>query len=48
MLHHEEKQVKEMIYDPTHPVDKIFHKIEDLSDLYLLHHKLNSPSNNLS
>jgi len=33
MLHHEEKLVKEMFYDPTHPVDVIFNKLEDLSDL---------------
>ena len=33
MLHHEEKTVKEMFYDPTHPVDVIFNKVEDLSDL---------------
>ena len=33
MLHHEEKLVKEMFYDPTHPIDVIFNKVEDLSDL---------------
>ena len=33
MLHHGEKQVKEMYYDPQHPVDVIFNKVEDLLDL---------------
>ena len=33
MLHHEEKLVREMFYDPTHPIDVIFNKVEDLSDL---------------
>lgn len=33
MLHHEEKLVKEMHYDPAHPIDVIFNKVEDLSDL---------------
>ena len=33
MLHQEEKNVKEMFYNPTHPIDVIFNKVEDLSDL---------------
>ena len=33
MLQHEEKLVKEMFYDPTHPIDVISNKVEDLSDL---------------
>ena len=33
MLHQEEKHVKEMFYDPTHPINVIFNKVEDLSDL---------------
>ena len=33
MLQHEEKQVKEIYYDPQHPVDVIFNKVEDLLDL---------------
>ena len=33
MLHHHEKIVKEMFYDPMHPVDVVFNKVEDLSDL---------------
>ena len=33
MLQHEEKQVQEMFYDPIHPVDVIFNKVEDLADL---------------
>ena len=33
MLHHHEKTVKEMYYDPMHPIDVIFNKVEDLSDL---------------
>ena len=33
MLLQEEKVVKEMFYDPTHPIDVIFNKVEDLSDL---------------
>ena len=33
MLHAEEKEVKEMFYDPAHPIDVIFNKVEDLSDL---------------
>ena len=32
MLHEEEKQVKDMFYDPAHPIDIIFNKVEDLSD----------------
>ena len=33
MLLQEEKLVKEMFYDPTHPIDVIFNKVEDLSNL---------------
>ena len=33
MLHHEEKQVKEMFYDPQHLVDVVFNKAKDLLDL---------------
>ena len=33
MLQHEEKLVKEIFYDPTHPIDVIFNIVEDLSDL---------------
>ena len=33
MLHHEEMSVKEMFYEPTHPIDVIFNKVEDPSDL---------------
>ena len=33
MLQNEEKLVKEMYYDPTHSIDVIFNKVEDLSDL---------------
>lgn len=38
MLHEEEKNVKEMIYDPTHPVDIIFNRLEDLLDLSVAAH----------
>ena len=33
MLHHEKKQVKKMFYDPQHPVDFMFNKVEDPLDL---------------
>ena len=33
MLHDEEKQVKEMFYDPAHPIDVIFNKVGDLWNL---------------
>ena len=33
MLQAEEKAVKEMYYDITHPIDVIFNKVEDLNDL---------------
>jgi len=33
MLQEEERAVKEMVYDTTHPIDIIFNKVEDLLDL---------------
>ena len=38
MLQEEEKNVKDMVYDPTHPVDVIFNKVEDLLGLSVAAH----------
>ena len=38
MLQQEEKEVKEMFYNPTHPVDVIFNKVEDLLDFSIAAH----------
>ena len=38
MLQAEEKAVKEMYYDVTHPIDIIFNKVEDLNDLSIAAH----------
>ena len=33
MIQHEEKNVKEILFDPTHLVDVIFNNVKDLSNL---------------
>ena len=38
MLHQQEKNVKEMFYNPTHPVDVIFNKLKDLLDFSVAAH----------
>ena len=46
IIQHEEKLVKKMFYDPTHPIDVIFNKVEDLLLTSQSQHKLTSWSSN--